>query len=103
MIVQKEVKSLKDYLDKNVNNELIIARSFLEDFISLFGEIQQYRAIGTVEECREARERQIPKKPIHDVLCVCPNCHTTIFQFAFEAKWKCCKECGQALDWGETV
>lgn len=28
-------------------------------------EIQQYRAIGTVEECREARERQREKKPKH--------------------------------------
>jgi len=28
-------------------------------------EIQQYRAIGTVEECREARERQMGKKPNH--------------------------------------
>ena len=28
-------------------------------------EIQQYRAIGTVEECREARERQRGKKPEH--------------------------------------
>lgn len=28
-------------------------------------EIQQYRAIGTVDECREARERQRAKKPEH--------------------------------------
>ena len=27
-------------------------------------EIQQYRAIGTVEECREARERQRGEKPV---------------------------------------
>lgn len=31
--------------------------------ISALKEIQQYREIGTVEECREAREKQMPKAP----------------------------------------
>lgn len=31
--------------------------------IKALREIQKYRTIGTVEECRAARERQIPKKP----------------------------------------
>ena len=30
--------------------------------VSALEEIQQYREIGTVEECREAREKQKPKK-----------------------------------------
>lgn len=55
------------------------------------------------KECQEAREKQIPKKPIHDGLYACPNCHTIMLQGAFEARGKCCKECGQALDWSETV
>lgn len=71
--------------------------------ISSLEEIQQYRAIGTVEECREAREKQIPKKPIHDGLYACPNCHTIMLQGAFEARGRCCKECGQVLDWSEAV
>ena len=54
-------------------------------------------------ECREAMEKQIAKKPIHGGLYACPNCHTIMLQGAFEAKGKCCKECGQALDWSETV
>lgn len=65
--------------------------------------LEEYIAIGTVEECREAREKQIAKKPIHGGLYACPNCHTIMLQGAFEAKGKCCKECGQALDWSETV
>lgn len=65
--------------------------------------LEEYIAIGTVEECREARERQIPKKLIHGGLYACPNCHTIMLQGAFEAKGKCCKECGQVLDWSETV
>lgn len=75
----------------------------MEMAIKALEEIQQYRAIGAVEECREARERQIPKKPIHDGLYACPNCHTIMLQGTFEARGKCCKECGQVLDWSETV
>ncbi len=45
-----------DHAD-DVNKALEVAKTALE-------EIQQYRSIGTVEECREARERQIPKKPL---------------------------------------
>lgn len=71
--------------------------------VAALEEIQEYRAIGTVEECQEAREKQIPKKPINDGLYACPNCHTIMLQGAFEAKGKCCKECGQVLDWSETV
>lgn len=44
--------------------------------VKALSEIQQYRAIGTVEECREARERQKPEKPIRVDMCTCPNCDT---------------------------
>ena len=59
--------------------------------IKALEEIQQYRAIGTV-----------PKNPIHDWLYACPNCHTIMLQGAFEARGRCCKECGQVLDWSGT-
>lgn len=40
--------------------------TYLADGIAILAlkEIQQYREIGTVEECREARERQNPEKVI---------------------------------------
>lgn len=38
--------------------------------------LNQYKAIGTVEGCREAREKQIPKKPIRTDMCTCPKCGT---------------------------
>lgn len=74
--------------------------------------LQQYRAIGTVEECREARERQSVKKPIEyeDKYYACPVCSNVLMY-----KWekypsqlkdkKCalpyCLSCGQAIDWSE--
>ena len=40
-------------------------REALDMAISALKEIQQYREIGTVEECREAREKQKAKRPKH--------------------------------------
>lgn len=80
--------------------------------ISALEEIQKYRAIGTVEEFREAREGETPKKPImkpfyedmeEEYLC-CPACGDILTDripvdnkdFYFH-----CLNCGQKLDWRE--
>ena len=47
--------SLKDYTERKETFDVAI---------SALKEIQQYREIGTVDECREAAEKQIPKKPV---------------------------------------
>ena len=84
-------------------------------------ELKQYRAIGTVEECREARERQRAKKPIikskkktkiqtGDYVDVkCPCCEKDIFSCFHYPPWndsqkshKHCENCGQAIDWGDS-
>lgn len=44
--------------------------------IKALQEIQQYRSIGTVEECREAMEKQRARKPIRIDMCTCPKCGT---------------------------
>ena len=72
--------------------------------VKALSEIQQYRAIGTVEECREAMERQRAKKPIkvdsgvydYDFDYECPNCKENIDEDEHHCK------CGQAIDWGDT-
>lgn len=71
-------------------------------------EIQQYRVIGTVEECREAMERQKQKVPdiwgdgcdergnlIYDMYD-CPNCGKSYEVDHHDYKY--CPECGQAID-----
>ena len=68
--------------------------------ISALKEIQQYHKIGTVEECREAVEKQKPKKP-----------HRNYKKFSglwCKCGWylgqkqcldiKYCPNCGQAID-----
>ncbi len=66
-------------------------------------EIQQYRVIGTVEECQYARERQMPKKTGEPYMngygntkAECLNCHCIVMHPS-----NYCKFCGQKLDWSE--
>ena len=76
--------------------------------IKALKEIQQYREIGTVEECREAVERQKPKKCIIDSCSdhahyKCPSCgqiELSIYKHGFPRLGritKYCENCGQAL------
>lgn len=65
-------------------------------------ENEKYHEIGTVEECREARERQRAKKPIriivgaHDSTDGCPVCKKTFYE-----KVNFCSRCGNAINWNE--
>lgn len=72
--------------------------------------LNKYYAIGTVEECREARERQRAKKVKnrkllrdfhnrpHSVRGDCPNCGS---EGLLATNTDYCNACGQKLDWSE--
>lgn len=79
--------------------------------IQALEEVQQYRQIGTVEECREAVEKQTAKKPtlidykkyanfvdnvdfLQDAYW-CPNCKRVVRSGSF------CRDCGQKLGWSD--
>ena len=77
--------------------------------INALEEIQQYRAIGTPEECRAAVEKQKAKKPpvvnrpsIFVKVPVCPNCSTSEHYQPLYGKTKYCSNCGQKLDWSDS-
>lgn len=89
----------------NLSEVYEIAVQALED-------IQKYRAIGTVEECRTARQMQIPKKPMYEVddydayddsgrliydTWICPNCGER-YGVDYD-DYDICTNCGQAIDW----
>lgn len=89
----------------NLSEVYEIAIQALED-------IQKYRTIGTVEECREAMERQIPKKPMYEVddydayddsgsliydTWICPQCESR-YEVGYD-DYDFCPNCGQAIDW----
>lgn len=67
-------------------------------------EYADYKKIGTVEECRKARERQIGKKPVKDEYnhdC-CPNCGWVIYKDKYGGRYlPHCENCGQAIYWSE--
>lgn len=77
--------------------------------IEALKEIQQYREIGTVEECRAAVEKQKPKKIeyegsstqdgfTHYRMGKCPDCDRW-YRNTDDIIY--CSGCGQALDWSE--
>ena len=78
--------------------------------ITALKEIQQYREIGTVEECREAVEKQKPKKPrlnykpkfFGKATYTCPRCgNCCLEEFANERQNnRYCWDCGQKIDFG---
>ena len=80
--------------------------------IQALEEIQAYRAIGTVEECKSAVERMKPRKPksktikveIYNAggftrdkkISVCGSCGNELLGCS-----KFCDKCGRAIDWSE--
>lgn len=70
--------------------------------IEFLEEHMRYRAIGTVDECRDAMERQKWKKVVCRSFFTdgtrfpnCPICFSRIDRGTFY-----CSNCGQKLDWG---
>ena len=94
-----------EYDDEKEQCEISLTRykkekEVIEMAISAIKELQQYHEIGTVEECREAVEKQKPKKP-----------HRNYKKFSglwCKCGWylgqkqcldiKYCPNCGQAID-----
>lgn len=85
--------------------------SVLKAVIIALEELLQYRAIGTVEECRDAVERMKPKKPTYEGdgyapdgtfvwdEWLCPNCGN---RYEVDCDdYVHCPNCGQAIDWRE--
>ena len=81
-------------------------REAAEIAVKALNEVQKYREIGTVEECREAVEKQTPMKPIdydEDLgYFECPSCGLTIMADVF-SDHAFCLNCGQKLNWNENL
>lgn len=73
--------------------------------IQALKENQEYKQLGTLEEVREAVEKQNAKKPKGDLHSVphyrCPNCNSTVKLYQNSKKDEICKWCGQRIDWSE--
>lgn len=74
-----------------------------DTILAMVQELEQYRAIGTLEECQAAVEKQTTMEPIRMGKCTCPSCGT------HNEVWKkrrntlpsdivYCWHCGQAVE-----
>lgn len=101
-----------EYIPESVDKEAIIYGNTIcanehEQLAEWLEELKQYRAIGTVEECRAAMEKQTAKKPMHvtnsyfgyqkhkEHVGYCPDCGHQV-----EEPYGC-PNCLRKIDWGD--
>lgn len=86
-------------------NKCIKCKQEHEQLEEWLEELKQYRAIGTVEECRAAVEKQKAKRPKYIDKEMetfdCPCCGHTIIALDDMTVHKNCLMCGQKLDWSD--
>lgn len=106
MTVQEAIEWLKAWSATHQNeNENV--REAVWSGIQALKEVEQYRALGTVEELKEAREKQIPQTPciegdgyadghlVYDTW-ICPNCEQD-YEIDYD-EYDYCPKCGQAIN-----
>lgn len=107
--IKKTIDSLEFLIDEDCSDTQFDYIEEIESAIKALTELQQYHAIGTLEECRTAREKQMPKKPYHisqvddndNANVECPVCHATADYAVNVIKRGHCWKCGQLLDWSD--
>lgn len=109
--IKKVINGL-NFLKEKLYNGIYADRLDCIDYaISALKEVQQYREIGTVEECRTAVEKQKKKTPVYEGdgyadgymvydTWVCTNCGTK-YEVDYD-DFDFCPKCGQAIDWEES-
>lgn len=101
MIAELKAVAEKHRNDKHFTFDTNIT-DMCEDVIPKLEQLAQYEKIGTVEECREATERQRAKKPIKIAPCKSVNyfkCSSCGNFLSIDKPF--CEECGSAVDWSE--
>ena len=112
----REIKRLISYIrscrEANIDCTVTIDKRLTHCVLNALEEVQKYREIGTVEECREAVEKQKPKVPdyegdgyadgymVYDTW-ICPNCGKK-YEVDYD-DYKHCPECGQAIQWDKNL
>ena len=93
----------------NRSTQICVNCDHKDEYIEeLEAEVEEYRAIGTLEECRAAMEKQTAKRPdyegdgyadghlVYDTwICPCCGKHYEVDYDEYDF----CPDCGQKLDW----
>lgn len=113
MNTETMITELNAVAEKHKNDKLFTFQTNItamcRDVIPKLEQLAEYEAIGTVEECRQAREKQRAKKPVYPYLKsipTCPNCGEVNLQHENEygnmdANYDFCPDCGQSIDWSD--
>lgn len=101
MDIRKVIKELQRQVDcHNKGQDFAYTMEPIKVAVPALQELQQYRQIGTVEECRAAREKQELKEvEIGKYYYWCPECGA---RRSIHQKHKFCHECGQAIKFTES-
>lgn len=101
---EKLIKSYEDAIDCLKKNKPTSGFYMLQESVDMaikaLEEIQQYHAIGTVEECRAAVEKQIPFKPRTTRLIIGIGRCKCGAEFLNDGT-NYCGNCSQKSDWGD--
>ena len=121
------LKEIRNYRKLGTLEELARAKRYIDlskrhsTIGEMIDECAEYESIGTVEECREAIEKQKAKKPLlvskkekimegDYVHVICPTCGEEIFSCFLFYLWndsqrthEFCESCGQAIQWDENL
>ena len=91
-----ESEAIRDIKD---NVKPSIGGISLDMAIQALEEIQQYRAIGTVEEFKELKEKAEPKKPKMVIRFGCTTNECTVCGNLLHDNQYFCQDCGTEIDW----
>lgn len=103
------VQEVIEYLEQHG----FIADEVKDMCIEALVQVERYRTLGTVEELKEAREKQVTKKPKiqktdDKALFKCPCCDNVLLEEFYGVVTlkhgqitKHCENCGQAIDKSE--
>lgn len=107
----KLIKSYADAIDCLKKNKPTSGYYMLQESVDMaikaLEEVQQYRKIGTLEECREWKENQTTKKVKNSGERIpfewyCPTCGSVLCDDGYkDTEIAFCENCGQKLDWSD--
>lgn len=110
--IDRVIKYIRSCRQAGIDTTITIDKSRNHFILNALEEVLQYRSIGTIEECREAVERQKLKKIIFNLEedreyddYICPYSEDVLQQRRKGAKtvtiykFKHCPNCGQVIDW----
>lgn len=103
-LTPEQIREMMEYeaiKERIVECEHRIDIIILEAVISAIKQINEYRNIGTVAECKKAKEKQIPKKlkyygDSEDGAILCPSCESDLWDLK-ECGFNNCPYCGQSI------